>query len=174
MPIYALGEREPDIHPEAFVHPDAVVIGAVRVGPESSVWPQAVLRGDHGEVVVGARTSIQDGTVIHATEGLPTIVGDDCVIGHLVHLEGCRIENGALVGSGSIVLHNAVVRERALVGAGALVPNNMEVPARAMALGVPARIKPDSVDPEGIAIAARHYVENVGIYKAGLRRLDGP
>lgn len=174
MPIYALGEHEPSIDPDAFVHPDAVVIGRVRIGPYASVWPGAVLRGDSGDITVGARTSIQDGSVIHATETLPTVVGADCVIGHLVHLEGCVIEDEALVGSGSIVLHNAIVRRGALIGAGAVVPNNMEVPAGAMALGIPAKVKPGAVDPAGISIAAEHYVENVTTYKAGLRRLDPP
>jgi len=110
MAIYALGELEPSIHPEAFVHPDATVIGNVTIGAESSIWPQAVLRGDNGFIVVGDRTSIQDGSVIHTTPFTPTLIGDDCVIGHLVHMESCTIESGALVGSGSIVLHGAMVR----------------------------------------------------------------
>ena len=173
MPIYALGDLEPSIHPEAFVHPDATVIGNVTIGAESSVWPQAVLRGDNGTITVGARTSIQDGSVIHTAPHLPTVIGDDCVIGHLVHMECCTIENGALVGSGSIVLHRAIVREEALVGAAALVPNDMEVPSRAMALGVPAKLRLDAVEPElMIQLAARQYVENGGRYRDGLRRLD--
>src|SRR6478735_8322281 len=141
MPIYALGERVPTIDPSAFVHPDAVVIGDVVLGPESTVWPTAVLRGDHGTIRIGARTSIQDGTVIHCTADLPTTIGDDCVVGHNAHLEGCTVEDRCLIGSGSVVLHRAVVRTGALVGAAALVPNDMEVPSRAMALGVPARIR---------------------------------
>ena len=96
MPIYALGDDAPDIHPEAYVHPDAVVIGKVSIGAESTVWPGAVLRGDNGGIVIGARTSIQDGTVIHCIPTRPTIVGDDCVIGHIVHLEGCTIEGGGV------------------------------------------------------------------------------
>src|SRR3954464_113175 len=103
MAVYALGEAVPSIHPEAFVHPDATVIGDVTIGAESTVWPQAVLRGDNGTIVVGERTSIQDGSVIHTPPLVPTVIGDDCVIGHLVHMESCTIESGALVGSGSIV-----------------------------------------------------------------------
>src|SRR3954451_21753497 len=122
MPVYALGERVPKIDSSAFVHPDAVIFGDVTIGPESTVWPSAVLRGDYGEIFVGARTSIQDGTVIHATEELPTRIGAECVIGHHVHREGCIVEDRALVGSGSTVLHLAVIRTGALVGAGALVP----------------------------------------------------
>ena len=109
MPLYALGTSEPDIHPDAFVHPDATVIGNVTIGPESTIWPQAVLRGDYGRIEIGARTSIQDGTVVHCTEEIPTIVGDSCVIGHLVHLECCVVEDGALVGIisiGDVVKHH--------------------------------------------------------------------
>ena len=171
MPIYALGDIEPRIHPAAFVHPEAVVIGDVEIGESSSVWPCAVLRGDEGKVVVGARTSIQDGSVLHTTRLFPTTVGDDCVIGHLVHLEGCVVEDGALVGNGSVVLHRAVVRAGALVGSGAVVPNGMEVPSGAMALGIPARIKDGAADPAHIAAAADSYVRRVARYKADLRRL---
>jgi carbonic anhydrase/acetyltransferase-like protein (isoleucine patch superfamily) len=172
MAVYALGDRVPEIHPDAFVHPDATVIGSVVIGAESSVWPRAVLRGDYGLIVVGARTSIQDGSVIHATAELPTSIGDDCVIGHLVHMECCTIESGALVGSGSIVLHRAIVRTNALVGAAALVPNGMEVPSGAMALGVPAKLKLDSVEPGMILDNAANYVRNAREYRGRLRRLD--
>src|SRR5580658_5868007 len=109
MAIYALGDLVPTIDTEAFVHPDAVVIGDVTIGPDSSVWPSAVLRGDYGTITVGARSSVQDGTVIHAGPGFPTMIGDGCVIGHLTHLEGCTLEDGSLAGSGSVVLHWAVV-----------------------------------------------------------------
>lgn len=172
MAIYALGDLVPSIHPGAFVHPDAVIIGDVTVGDQSSIWPSAVLRGDDGKVIVGARTSIQDGSVLHTTRVYPTVVGDGCVIGHLVHLEGCTIEDGALVGNGSIVLHQAVVRSGALVGSGAVVPNRMEVPARAMALGIPARIKEGAADPAQIEQAMQSYVRRVQRYKDDLRRLD--
>lgn len=172
MAIYALGDIEPRIHPGAFVHPEAVVIGDVTIGDESSIWPCAVLRGDDGRIVVGARTSIQDGSVLHTTPQLPTIVGDDCVIGHLVHLEGCRIEDGALVGNGSVVLHAAVVRSGALVGAGAVVPGRMEVPSGAMALGIPATIKEGAVTPGSIEEAKQSYVRRVARYRTDMRRLD--
>ena len=173
MAIYALGDLVPRIDPTAFVHPDATVIGDVAIGPDSTVWPQAVLRGDYGSITIGARTSIQDGSVIHATLLHPTRIGDDCVIGHLVHMECCTIGNGALVGSGSIVLHRAVVHDEALVGAAALVPNDMEVPSRAMALGIPATLRPDAVEPElMIRLGARQYVENGARYRRGLRRID--
>ena len=172
MAIYALGDRVPVVDPSAFVHPDAVVIGDVRIGAESSVWPTAVLRGDYGRIEVGERTSIQDGTVVHTTEWAPTQVGSDCVVGHIVHLEGCIIEDRSLVGSGSVVLHGAVVRSGGLVGANAVVNGGMEVPSGAMALGVPAKLRLDSVDPVTISEAAKFYVERGKRYRQDLRRLD--
>jgi carbonic anhydrase/acetyltransferase-like protein (isoleucine patch superfamily) len=173
VPCYALGERVPQIDPSAFVHPDAVIIGDVRIGPESTIWPTAVLRGDHGVVVVGARTSIQDGTVVHCTESLATVIGDRCVVGHNAHLEGCTVEDDCLVGSGSVVLHRSVIRRGALVGAAALVPNDTEVPSGSMALGVPCRIRPDAVAEGAFAYAVDRYVENGHWYRRELRRLDG-
>lgn len=172
MAIYALGERVPKIDPGAFVHPDAVVIGDVVIEEEASIWPNAVLRGDYGHIRIGARTSIQDGSVIHATAQLPTIVGSDCVVGHIVHLEGCTIEPHSLVGSGSVVLHRAVVRSHALVGANAVVPNDMEVPSYAMALGVPAKLRENAVRERSFQMAVAGYVQNGKRYKAELRRLD--
>jgi carbonic anhydrase/acetyltransferase-like protein (isoleucine patch superfamily) len=172
MPIYALGDLVPVIDPSAWVHPEAVIIGAVTIGPESTVWPCAVLRGDHGTITVGARTSIQDGSVIHTTPDACTVVGDDCVIGHQVHLEGCTIESKSLVGNGSVVLHRAIVRTGGLVGSNAVVPNDMEVPSGAMALGVPAKIRPDTVNPAMIEAASAQYVRNGKLFKTTMRRID--
>ena len=172
MAIYALGDVTPEIHPEAFVHPDATVIGNVSIGAGSTIWPQTVLRGDYGHIEIGARTSIQDGTVVHCTRELPTIVGDGCVVGHLAHLECCVVEDESLVGSNSVVLHRAIVRTGALVGGSAFVPNDMEIPSGAMALGVPAKVKPDAVPPGMIAKLAQGYVENGQRYRAELRRVD--
>ncbi|MEZ5177571.1 MAG: gamma carbonic anhydrase family protein [Acidimicrobiales bacterium] len=172
MPVYALGHQVPTIHPDAYISPDAVVIGSVTIGAEASVWPGAVLRGDDGDIFVGARTSIQDGAILHTTHFQPTTVGEECVIGHLAHLEGCIIHDGALVGSGSVVLHNAVVETGALVGAGAVVSGGTVVPARAMALGIPAKIRPDAVTPEMISLGMQSYVHRSKRYRTQLRRLD--
>ncbi len=172
MPLYALGDLVPQIDPTAFVHPDAVVIGDVTVGPESSIWPSAVLRGDGAGIVIGARTSIQDGCVIHNTDEMPTTVGDDCIIGHLVHLEGCTIESGCLIGVGSIVLHRVVVRSGATVAANAVVLNDTEVPGGALALGVPAKIRADASNLAAITEGASSYRERTARYRAGLRRID--
>lgn len=172
MPIYALGDMVPRIDPTAYVHPDAVVIGDVTIGAESSIWPGAVLRGDEGGIVVGDRTSVQDGTVVHTTPLSPTRIGSDCVVGHMVHLEGCVIHDGSLVGSGSVVLHGAQVRTGSIVGANAVVPNGMEVPSGAMALGVPAKIRPDAVNPLQISTGVEHYVARGKRYRDEMRRID--
>ncbi len=171
MPIYALGDQEPTIHPSAYVHPDAVVIGSVRIGTKSSVWPNAVLRGDDGRIEIGARTSVQDCSVLHTTPLHPTIVGDDCVIGHIVHLEGCTVENGALVGNGAIVLHRAVVRTGAVVGANAVVLYDTEVPSGAIAVGAPAVIKPGRARAGDIADGVASYLGKARRYRETLRRI---
>lgn len=174
MPIYALDDLVPQIHPEAYVHPDAVVIGDVRVGAQSSIWPGAVLRADFGQILIGERTSIQDGTILHTTQEWPTVIGDDCVVGHNAHLEGCTVEDRCLVGSGSVVLNRALVRTGSVVGASALVPEGLEVPEHHMALGVPVRPRP--MDPERqrewIDFAVGEYTENAKRYRHGLRRID--
>ncbi len=172
MAVYQLGDLVPTVDPDAFVHPDAVVIGDVTLGPHTTVWPGAVLRGDFGAITVGARTSIQDGTVIHAGPGFPTVVGDGCVIGHLAHLEGCVLEDECLVGSGSVVLHHALIGHGSTVGANAVVPNNMEVPAGALAVGVPAVIRPGKSSLVLIQISGAEYVENGRRYRQSLVRLD--
>jgi carbonic anhydrase/acetyltransferase-like protein (isoleucine patch superfamily) len=172
MALYALGDIVPQIDPDAFVHPECTIIGNVVIGPGVTVWPQAVLRGDQSRIVVGARTSVQDGAVLHCTRELETTVGADCTIGHLAHLEGCTVEDGALIGTGSIVLHRAVVRTGALVGAGAVVPNGMEVPSGAMALGVPAKLKLGVLKPEQVTHPAEEYQRNWARYRAEMRRID--
>jgi carbonic anhydrase/acetyltransferase-like protein (isoleucine patch superfamily) len=174
MPIYALGDIEPSIHPDAYVHPDAVLIGDVRVHAEASIWPGAVLRGDNegSWIEVGERSSIQDGTVIHCGLGEPTIVGRDCTVGHLVHLEGCTIGDGCLIGSGSVVLNGATVGDHALVGAQAVVGHHVAVPSGARALGVPARIQEDRVKPGDYQGAVDSYVDRGRRYRRELRRLD--
>lgn len=172
MAVYALGGAEPKIHPTAFVHPQATVIGNVEIGAEASVWPSAVLRGDEGYIGIGSRSSVQDCSVLHTTPEYPTIVGDECVIGHIVHLEGCTIEDRALVGNGAVVLHRAIIRTGSLVGANAVVPNDMEVPSGAMALGVPAKIREDKVTMDMITDGVEAYVERARLYRSQLRRLD--
>lgn len=172
MPIYALGDHEPRIHPDAYVHPDAVVIGRVSIGADSSIWPGAVLRGDDGDIVIGERSSVQDGSVLHTTPFWPTVVGNDCVIGHIVHLEACTIEDHSLVGNGSIVMHRVIVRTGSVVGANSVLLNGTEVPSGALAVGAPAVIKPGRARPDDITIAVQSYVDRARRFRAELRRLD--
>jgi carbonic anhydrase/acetyltransferase-like protein (isoleucine patch superfamily) len=172
VPIYALGSQEPTIDDDAFIHPDAVVIGSVTIGAHSSVWPSAVLRGDEGEIRIGESTSVQDGSVVHTTEDDPTVVGDRCVIGHIVHLEACTIHDDVLVGNGSIVLHRAQVRSWSIVAANSVVLNDTEVPSGAIAAGSPAAIKLDRARPEMIQEGVQAYVERARRFRSELRRLD--
>jgi len=175
MALYALDDLVPRIDPEAFVHPDATVIGDVSIGPDSTVWPGAVLRGDYGSISVGARTSIQDGAVLHAGPGFPTVVGNGCVVGHLVHLEGCVLEDECLVGSGAIVLHHAVVCAGATVGAGGVVTGGTRIPPSALAVGVPVTIREGGSHLDVIRVAAEEYVRNGRRFRSGSKRLDeGP
>jgi carbonic anhydrase/acetyltransferase-like protein (isoleucine patch superfamily) len=169
--IWALDGAAPTIHPTAWVHPDATVIGQVELGPDASVWPHAVLRGDYGQIRVGARTSIQDGTVLHTTADWPTLIGDDCVVGHLAHLEGCTVGDRCLIGSNSVVLNRAVVMDGSLVGAGALVPEGTVVPADSRALGVPARVREGAGIADHIDYAVALYVENARRYRTSLVRV---
>lgn len=172
MPLYALGDSEPSIDSSCFIHPDAVIIGNVTIGAMSSVWPGAVLRGDNGSITVGERTSIQDGSVIHTTPHLPTVIGDDVTIGHNVHLEGCTIHDRSLVGSGAVVLHAAEVGPEGLVGAAALVGNHKIVPPNARALGVPAAITEGVAKYEQWSLGVDVYVDRAQYYRTALRRID--
>jgi carbonic anhydrase/acetyltransferase-like protein (isoleucine patch superfamily) len=169
--VYALGRLAPEVHPDAFVHPDAVVIGAVRIGAHASIWPAAVLRGDYGRIEIGDLTSVQDGSVVHTTASWPTVVGTGCVVGHNAHLEGCRIGDGCLIGSGSVVLNRATVEPGAGVGAAALVPEDTVVPAGHLALGVPARSRPAPELTAWVAEAVGLYRDMAQRYRAELRRI---
>jgi carbonic anhydrase/acetyltransferase-like protein (isoleucine patch superfamily) len=171
MAIYALGDAVPTIHPTAFVHPEAVIIGSVTIGAESTIWPGAVLRGDDGRIVVGERTSIQDNTVIHTTPHTPTIVGNDCVIGHIVHLECCTIDDSAQVSSGAVVLHRAHVGSGAIVAANAVVLNDTVVPPGALAVGTPAVIKEGRARSEEIELGSAVYVKKGRYFSTAMRRL---
>lgn len=172
MPLYALGDLVPQIDPEAFVHPDAVIIGDVTIGALASIWPCAVLRGDSNRIEVGARTSIQDGAVIHVTHDLPTVIGSECTVGHNAHLEGCTLQDGSLVGSGALVHHRALIETGALVAAGAVVTHGTVVPAGSLAVGVPARIKLNAAQSQILEYSVEMYVENARRYPKELRRLQ--
>jgi len=172
MAVYALGELQPTIDATAFVHPEAVIIGDVTIGAQSSIWPGAVLRGDGGGIRIGDRTSVQDNAVLHTTPFWETVVGNDCVLGHLIHLEGCTIEDEVLIGNASMVLHRSVIRSGAIVAANSVVLADVDVPTGALAAGSPAVIKPGRARAEETRMAARSYVERIEHYRTGLRRLD--
>ena len=130
------------------------------------------MRGDDGEIRIGARTSVQDGSVLHTTPEDHTVVGDGCVIGHIVHLEGCRIESEVLIGNGSIVLHRVVVRSGAIVAANTVVLNDTEVPTGALAVGSPAVIKAGRARTDMIQYSAQSYVDRAARFRRDLRRID--
>jgi carbonic anhydrase/acetyltransferase-like protein (isoleucine patch superfamily) len=172
VPIYAFGDQVPSIHPDAYVHPDAVVIGSGTIGANSSERPGAVLRGDDAEIRNGQRTSVQDNSVLHTTIEQPTVVGDDCVLGHMVHLEACTIESWCLIGVGAVVLHRVVVNSWAIVGANAVLLDDMVVPSGALAVGTPAVIKEGRARREDIEHGVEIYVERAARFREQLRRID--
>jgi len=158
----------PTLGRDVFVAPSATLIGRVVVGDESSIWFGAVLRGDVGSITIGARTNIQDLTMIHMTGGLSNArIGDDVTVGHTVILHGCEIGHRCLVGMGSILLDNVMVGDECVIGAGSLLPQRMVVPPRSLVLGSPARvIRPVNDDELKMGIeGARHYVDNARKYR---------
>ena len=161
MPLYALGDSEPWIAEDAFVAPTATLIGAVELGPEASVWFGAVLRGDLERIVVGAGSCVQDNAVIHAAAGLPTLIGDNVTVGHAAMLEGCVVEDGALISMGAIVLQRARVGAGALIAAGSVVREGQEIPSGVVAAGVPAVVKKqvDGSSRRWLETAAAEYRE---------------
>ena len=161
MAIYTFEGKEPRVADDAFVEPGATLIGDVVLEAESSVWFGAVLRGDFDRIVVGAGSCVQDNAVVHAAEGLPTIIGAGVTVGHAALLEGCVVEDGALIAMGAIVLQRARVGAGALVGAGSVVREGQEIPPGVVVAGVPAGVKKD-VDGSSrrwIETAAAEYRE---------------
>ncbi|HEY1557535.1 MAG TPA: gamma carbonic anhydrase family protein [Kofleriaceae bacterium] len=162
--------RRPQIARDAFLAESCAVIGDVEIGAESSIWYGTVVRGDVMPIRIGARTSIQDNSVIHVTsEFAGTIVGSGCTVGHGVILHACTIEDDCLIGMGAIVLDGARVGRGSFVGAGALVTPGTDIPPGSFVLGAPARVKRAVGDKEReqIDYGARHYVELVRAYLAG-------
>ena len=164
MPLYGFGGIEPQVAADAFVAPSATLIGDVVLEAESSVWFGAVLRGDFDRILVGAGSCVQDNAVVHAAEGLPTLIGANVTVGHAAMLEGCVLEDGALVSMGAIVLQRARVGAGAVVAAGSVVREGQEIPPGALAAGVPAVVKKD-VDG-----SSRRWVESAAAEYRRLRR----
>ena len=160
--------RQPQIHPTAYVAETAVVIGDVVIGEQSSVWFGAVVRGDVFHITIGERTNVQDGTVIHVTNGThATVLEDEVTVGHNVTLHGCHVERGCLIGMGSIVMDDVRVGAQSLVAAGALVTPGTKIPPRSLVMGAPARIKRPLTDEEvaGLAQYWQNYIEYTKQYK---------
>jgi gamma-carbonic anhydrase len=167
--LRAFGGVTPRVDPSVFLATGCVVVGDVEVGPGSSVWFGAVVRGDVNSIRIGARTNIQDQAVVHVTGGThPTVIGDDVTVGHQAVLHGCTVKDRCLIGIGAIVLDGAVVGEEAMVGAGALVPPGMVVPPRVLVVGSPARVRRTLGDAEveGLRASAAHYVGYAARYLA--------
>jgi carbonic anhydrase/acetyltransferase-like protein (isoleucine patch superfamily) len=172
MAIWQLGDAVPRIHPTAYVHPAAQVIGDVTLRAHASVWPGAVLRADFGPIDVGEGSTVEDNCVVHPRSERPTRIGSDCVVGHAVHLEDVVIEDAVLIGSGSILLSGACVRTGGLVAAGALVLEDTEIPSGNRAQGVPAQLVPSDHDPELVRAGARTYRALAERYAGELRACD--
>lgn len=151
----------PKVHPSAFIAPTAVLIGDVEVGEESSIWFGTVLRGDNGPIRIGARTSIQDNSVVHVSETGQTIIGDDVTVGHCAVMEDCNVGNFALIGSNAVLLNGCIVGERSLIGAGSVVGERAQIPPSVVAAGSPAKVKKplEGEASHWIEIAAAEYVE---------------
>lgn len=169
--IRALGRSRPRVPPTAFVYPSAEVIGKVRLGVGTSVWPGAVLRGDIESIVVGAGSNIQDNVVIHTDRGVPTVVGRRVTVGHGAILHSCRVGDGAMIGMGALLLSGSVVGKGALVGAGSLVPPGARIPSGHLALGRPARtIRPLRADEKSaLQKNAQRYEVSARRYKNSLK-----
>jgi carbonic anhydrase/acetyltransferase-like protein (isoleucine patch superfamily) len=157
--LLAFEEKEPQVADDAFIAPTAVLIGDVVVEEGASVWFGAILRGDFNSIIVGAGTSVQDNSVVHTNEDLPTTIGSNVTVGHLSLLEGCEIEDGAVIGMGSIVLNRARVGRRAMLAAGSVVREGGEIPPGVLAAGAPAKVKKslEGSSSAWVEMAAREY-----------------
>ncbi|UOE42509.1 gamma carbonic anhydrase family protein [Agromyces larvae] len=168
--IRLAGVPEPAIHDTAFVAPGAVVVGDVRLGPDSSVWYNAVLRAEAEPITIGARANLQDNVVCHVDAGYPLTVGADVSVGHNAVLHGCTVEDGSLVGMGASVLNGAVVGAGSLVAAGAVVLEGTVVPPGSLVAGVPAKVRRELTDDERASLLrnADAYLRHVAEHTAPL------
>jgi carbonic anhydrase/acetyltransferase-like protein (isoleucine patch superfamily) len=157
-----------------WVAENATVLGNVSIEEDASVWFSAVIRGDNEPIVLGARSNIQDGAVLHTDPGFPMTIGADCTIGHMAMLHGCTIGAGSLVGIGAVVLNGAKIGEGSLIGAQALVGEGKEIPPRSLVLGAPGKVVRTLTDEQAALLqrGAKHYVQNWERFKASLKRQD--
>jgi carbonic anhydrase/acetyltransferase-like protein (isoleucine patch superfamily) len=175
--ILAFGGKAPRVHDSAFVAPGARIIGDVEIGPDASIWYNCVLRGDINRIVIGARSNLQDGTIVHVegprpgTEGLPTLVGEDVLVGHMAILHGCVVEDRVFVGMGAIVMDECRIGVAAMLAAGAMLTPGKTIPEAQLWTGRPAAFRRDLSRQERDAMAKQtlHYVENARRHAEALR-----
>ncbi len=178
MPLYEIDGQRPTLPTDnsAWVAPSADVIGDTRLGREASVWFGAVIRADNTPIVVGDRTNIQEGAMLHSDPGAPLTLGEECTVGHHAILHGCTIGDRVLVGMGATVLNRAVIGDDCLIGAGALVTEGKVFPPGSLIVGAPARVV-RSLSPEalaGLRLSAAAYVAKAKTYATQLKRVDQP
>jgi carbonic anhydrase/acetyltransferase-like protein (isoleucine patch superfamily) len=159
----------PSVHPTAFVHEHAIVIGNVSLGARVSVWPTAVIRGDSDAITIGDDSNIQDGSVIHADEGVPTTIGKRVAIGHRAIVHGSTIEDDCLIAMGAILLNGVHVGTGSIVAAGAMCPEGMKIPPNSLALGIPARVVREirSEERERIKHTVSSYIQLQAEHRSG-------
>ncbi|CUH77425.1 gamma carbonic anhydrase family protein [Tropicibacter naphthalenivorans] len=170
MTIYALDGKAPTVAEDAWVAPDANVIGNVVLEGKSSVWFGSTLRGDNEEIRVGAGTNVQENTVCHTDPGYPLTIGAGCTIGHKVMLHGCTIGENTLIGMGATILNGAKIGKNCLIGAGALITEGKEIPDGSLVMGAPGKVV-RQLDEAAIAKlqkSATHYQDNAARFAAGL------
>lgn len=175
MALYEIDGKIPSLDPSGcWVAPSAEVIGEVRLAADSSVWFGAVIRGDNTPILVGPRSNIQEGAMLHSDPGAPLTIGSDCTIGHHAILHGCTIGDLVLVGMGAIILNRAIIGEGSIVGAGAIVTENKVFPANSLIIGAPARAvrELDENSMEMLRASAAHYVEKSRLCATSLKRID--
>jgi carbonic anhydrase/acetyltransferase-like protein (isoleucine patch superfamily) len=173
--IITLNGKTPQIHESAFIAPGCRIIGDVTIGAEASIWYNCVIRAEVNRVVIGARTNIQDGSIIHCDgpmpgveDGFPTIIGDDVLVGHNVMLHGCILHDRAFVGLSSTVMNGAVIESDAMLAAGAMLTQGKRITNRQLWAGSPARFVRDLDDAAvmGMRLGVAHYVENAKAHAA--------
>ena len=176
--LIGFGDKSPRIDPTVFVAPGAQLIGDIEIGPEASIWYNCVLRGDVNRIRIGARTNIQDGSVLHVDspkpgdpEGHPTIIGEEVLIGHLAMVHGCILHDRAFVGLGSIVMDGCEIESDAMLAAGAMLTPGKRIPSGQLWAGRPAKYVRDlsADDLQGMRMGVAHYVELAKAHAAALR-----
>jgi carbonic anhydrase/acetyltransferase-like protein (isoleucine patch superfamily) len=174
LPEYELGGKRPRVHPEAYVAPTAILIGDVEVRAHASIWFGVVLRGDQSPIVIGEGSNVQDNAVIHCSRELPTVLERNVTIGHLACIEGCVVEEGALVGTASVMLQRSRLGRGALLAAGSVLGEGQVVPAGHLAAGVPAQVKKElsGSSADWVARPAEHYQENARRFRRELTSLQ--